>query len=129
MWAYGNTKTIPIVVPLFTSIVPLFTVYCYQNHSYCYRKTFLLFWKPFLLFIKNIPIVLKTADEAIFLARDVTDCSKRCVSYDDDDNEDDRPIMLKSIPIITKNHPYCVWKSPLRIRITGGRLQGDEIMP
>ena len=53
-----------------------------------------------------------------------------CVCYDDDDDDDDdRSIMLKTIPIITKNHPYCVSKSSLRIRITGGQLQGDETMP
>ena len=85
--------------------------------------------KPSLLCLKTIPIVLKTADGVIFLARDITDCSIRCVCYDDDDDDDDRSIMLKTIPIITKKDSYCVSKSSLWIRITGGRLLGDETMP
>ena len=88
-----------------------------------------MFLKTIPIVLKTILIVLKTADEEIFLARDVTDCSKRCVSYDEDDDDDDRPIILKTIPIITKTHPYCIWKPSLRIRITRGRLQGDETMP
>ena len=38
---------------------------------------------------KKVPIVLKTADGALFLARDVTDCYRWCVCvcYDDDDDD------------------------------------------
>ena len=70
-------------------------------------KRFLLFIKKVPIVFEKVPVVLKTADGALFLARDVTDCSRRCVSYDEDN--DDRSIMFKTIPIISKNHPYCVY--------------------